>query len=309
MGWDPLMQPATNPGNLRAPFRAMSDEDGASATGEPGPSQDETHHRPSCPSGPALPQELIDAARRGQLKAIAKWLRKGSVDAQCPSKEGSTLLQAAVINSQVDVVRELVLHRGADVNLPNYEGSTALMCAAETGELLEARLLLDHGADPNRQTGSGATALMTAATHGCDGVLALLLGASADIDAQTFDGETALMVAAREGKDKCVRLLLDAGASTELRSDEGKTALSIAEEKRYATTRRLLQRASAQPPASSSEHTPVKAVRVEPGERRAQKDGERLITLPSSAVRAREPPPRRKRDPARRALLAKALRD
>jgi ankyrin repeat protein len=287
---------------------------------------------------------MIEAARRGQLKAIIKWLRKGQVNAQCASKEGNTLLHSAVINQQVDIVRELIVKRSADVDRTNHQGSTALMAASETGGVLEVQLLLNNGANVNKQR-RGATALMTAAMHKRDEVLLLLLDAGAEVDMQAEDGETALMLAARAGSDKCVQLLLEAGASAKLRSTDGKTALECAREDGKASTtllqrlKRALKRASAPPPASQLASSPD-APRLPVVEAHPVECGQLVdtITLSESAVRRVEPPNRKhdrkpcklgdslghvrpkvslgvrqamrpRCDESRRAMLAKALRD
>ena len=63
-----------------------------------------------------LPSDLLHAAKRGEIKKITKWLRKGgSIDAQNPD-HGSTLLHSAVFNGQYELVRDL-LKRGATVDL------------------------------------------------------------------------------------------------------------------------------------------------------------------------------------------------
>jgi ankyrin repeat protein len=197
----------------------------------------------------SLPDEMITVARRGELKKMCKWLRKGSVDAQRP--DGNTLLHTAVIYRQPDLVRELT-KRGAVVDILNNDGSTALMAAAQLGATTEAQILIEHDSDVNKQTPHGATALMSAAAHEKPEMLSLLLAASAAPDAQTRTGETALMSAAACGADKCVELLLEAGASTELENDEGYNALRCAELKGHPSTQLLLQRACS-PPASPSE--------------------------------------------------------
>ena len=92
----------------------------------------------------SLPSELIHASRRGELKKIIKWLRKGNdLDARCP--DGRSLLHAAVMSAQHELVQEL-LRRGAKVDLPNYLGSSALFAAAEFGNQTALEMLLGNRA-------------------------------------------------------------------------------------------------------------------------------------------------------------------
>ena len=61
----------------------------------------------------------------------------------------------------VQRVRDL-LDRGADVNVGNYKGQTALHCAAKAGFAPIVALLLDHGAAVNAKDDKGQTPLATA---------------------------------------------------------------------------------------------------------------------------------------------------
>ena len=93
-------------------------------------------------SSPAsLPIEINQAAERGELQKVIKWLRKGgAVDALCPTTacdgrpSTTTLLKTAAVHDHLAMVREL-LKRGASVDLPSSLGYTALMNAASHGYL------------------------------------------------------------------------------------------------------------------------------------------------------------------------------
>ena len=225
-----------------------------------------------------LPDYIVAATRRGELKKIIKWLRKeGDVNAQRTS-DGNSLLQLCVIMRQPDLVREL-LNRGAAYDVANHSGSTSLMAAAQLGATLEAQLLVKAGADVNKQSKYGSTALMVAASTNKPELLLLLLGHSADVDTTSIGGSTALMVAALEGHAYCVHLLLDAGASVETQNCAGQTALKLAEVKGHAKTQLLLQGSHPDEPlALPSEPIAADAVRLR------LSDG-RLVTVPERALR------------------------
>ncbi|KAL3904149.1 MAG: hypothetical protein SGPRY_011399, partial [Prymnesium sp.] len=190
----------------------------------------------------ALPELVVQAVRKGEMKKVSKWLRKGSVDAQC-SCSGSTLLCLATFYRRPEIIREL-LRRGANVNLPNHEGVTALMAAANTGGMCEALMLLQHSADGNIRRNDGGTAIMIAANSNQHEVLQLLLAHdSSAVNVQSEFGMSALMIAARSGADSCVKTLIQAGASVQQQCQAGKTALTYAEEKGHASTQLLLQHA------------------------------------------------------------------
>ena len=66
------------------------------------------------------------------------------------------------------------------------------MVAADAGRLDQAQLLLEWGADVNVRDGDGNTALMFAAYNSHREMVALLLRAGADVHAVNRDGLTAL---------------------------------------------------------------------------------------------------------------------
>lgn len=185
-----------------------------------------------------LSKEMVEAARRGEIKRVVKWLRKGSADAQ-DHTDGDALLHIAVLYGQRELVRELV-KRGASINLTNRQGITPLMLACQLGVRVEIEMLLQLSAEVDLQTPDGGTALMTAAAHDQPDAVSLLLAAKAAVDMQTAAGYTALMSAAAVGSDRSAQLLLDAGACVTLTDNLGCTALGCAQAKGRESTVLLL---------------------------------------------------------------------
>lgn len=103
--------------------------------------------------------------------------------------------------------------------------------------------LLACGANINAVDDEGKTALMLAAEKGQVGTVNALLAAGADVNATDDDGDTALMHAADEGNNAVVRLLLDAGADINIRNKEGETAFDIANEEGHTEIMELLRSA------------------------------------------------------------------
>ena len=90
-----------------------------------------------------------------------------------------TLLEAAVRAGQVSVA-QLLIERGADVNLPNGPGKdTPLMYAAMRKESELVRLLIDNGANVAPANTAGETALVLAKRTGHHKNVALLKKAGA----------------------------------------------------------------------------------------------------------------------------------
>jgi len=168
---------------------------------------------PAVSSAASLPLEILESARRGELRKVVEWLRKGgSVDALAsgttvdgrPTTFG--LLLAAAATDHLEMVREL-LNRGASVDLPSNLGITALMNAAVYGHLSIVLVLLQHSANPDLQANDGITALMGAASEGQEACVQALLRAKANTELLDKDGDTALQWAEVKGHTAIARLL------------------------------------------------------------------------------------------------------
>ena len=109
---------------------------------------------------------------------------------------------------------EQLLTSGVAVDVTDDDGETALMEAADKGNLAAVKLLLKHGAQVNRKDEDGKTALMHAADEGRTPVVQALLEAGADVAARDKDGETALMMAEEERHTDTADVLRRASKTT-----------------------------------------------------------------------------------------------
>ncbi len=139
-----------------------------------------------------------------------------------------------------------------DINAKDETGLTALMTAAQDGTAAEIKKLLKKGADTELKNQYGWTALMYAAalniwfnssTKPDGSVLKALLDASANANVSDSRGITPLMIAANEGKTEFVKLLLSKGADVNAKNQNGATALSYAKAKGFRDTATLLEKA------------------------------------------------------------------
>lgn len=147
---------------------------------------------------------------------------------------GWTALMLAVLNKDtVDIkILELLLQKGADVNIRDMHGSTALMHATTLAYLPAVELLLKYGADVNTQDDYGYTPLMAFShrnpTEYNLKIAKLLLDHGADVNLQNKSGDTALIQASK-GRDEfdgvLVRILLENGADVNIRNMDGYSAI------------------------------------------------------------------------------------
>lgn len=105
---------------------------------------------------------------------------------------------------------QLVLEQGVN----KVAASNALEVAATPGRVQLLEALLAAGADVNVRDSNGTTALMRAAYSDYPEVdrVQLLLAHDADVNARDESGDTALRIAKRKGSTSVVTLLLKAGA-------------------------------------------------------------------------------------------------
>ena len=170
---------------------------------------------------------LMTCARTGNVEAVESLLRHGAeVNAKEP-KRGQTALMWAVAQKHSGVVRALVAHQ-ADIHArtnavaksadsgPGYgfvrgditglgrEGvvrgnSTALLFAAQQGDVESARILLEAGADVNETTPEGLSVLLVAIDSGHESLARFLVEKGANPNAADSSGLTALHYALLKG--------------------------------------------------------------------------------------------------------------
>jgi ankyrin repeat protein len=149
----------------------------------------------------SMPQELTLAVLRGDLSKVRKLVATG-FDVNAVDSTGNSLLLDAILQRH-DAIAEALRAAGARVGL---------LEACVMGDLEAARRLLDGGADSNMKNGRGVTALAFAASRGHLEVVRLLLARGADVNAATDKGFTSLMTAAQSDQPEIARELVAAGA-------------------------------------------------------------------------------------------------
>jgi len=160
---------------------------------------------------------VVAAARAGDLDAVRKQLSAGA-DVNVPEADGTSALLWAAYQSSPELVQAL-LKAGADVNAANSFGVTALLQSARYGDADTMSALLKAGADIKKAEREGETPLMAAARAGSVPAVKLLLDHGADVNArESLQDETALMWAAAEGHIDVVDVLLKAGADPNLQA-------------------------------------------------------------------------------------------
>ncbi|KRX26531.1 KN motif and ankyrin repeat domain-containing protein 2 [Trichinella nelsoni] len=144
------------------------------------------------------------AVSYGNFEIVSLLLDSQVCDLNKANKAGYTAVMLAALtplrSDRDRMVLQRLFHMG-NVNVKaTQHGQTALMLAVSQNKLESVKLLLEAGANVNLQDEDGSTALMCAAEHGHKDVVRLLLDVP-EIDATMVDqdGSTALSVAVDNG--------------------------------------------------------------------------------------------------------------
>jgi ankyrin repeat protein len=132
---------------------------------------------------------IFDACRRGDLEELEKILVADPGLINLTDAKEFTPLIIAVYNNH-PAVAQFLLQKGADPDIQDSAGNTALMGVSFKGYADIALQLLAAGADVNVRNSNGAPALTFAATFGHLRIAELLLQKGADISLADARGKT-----------------------------------------------------------------------------------------------------------------------
>lgn len=165
-----------------------------------------------------LADTILKEAQKGDVTTVFDLL-KGGADPNVPDRLGFSALARAAQFDCVALVHALI-GAGGDVNHSNRWGGTPLMIA-KSGEVAEALInagaALDAVTVPNgRGLAPGQTALMQAAQMDRLPVVKALLSNGVAVNLRDGDGRNALMLAAMNGHEQVVQALVAVGADVGL---------------------------------------------------------------------------------------------
>jgi len=158
--------------------------------------------------------ELIKAAGRNDLEDMKKYLTSKNVSPNVRSRvEGYPVLLSAIDNRAYDAA-EMLLKFGANINITGRKKrETALMKAAESGNMRLMTLLLPHKPDIDLRDAQGQTALMKAVRGRKMRAVQTLLKEKANVNGTDKLGNTALDYARQNRDSRAIKLLEAAGAN------------------------------------------------------------------------------------------------
>lgn len=147
-----------------------------------------------------------------------------------PDKNGHVMMSLGLVISEDDklvtILFRKLLDKGANVNTRDYDDGQSLLAKTLSDGYWDcAEMLIKRGAKVNIPNEEGLTPLHETARIGNPRILKILIYAGADIHARDKEGETSLHYAVSYNNVDCARLLVDAGADINARSKTGSTPL------------------------------------------------------------------------------------
>ncbi len=175
---------------------------------------------------------LIRSNQEIELKLIEGLLLSDDILAN--SKNKKRIWSSAINNHALELIKKLLAGKCIDIDCSiikdDYIYKTALMVAAEKGQLKTVTLLVEHGADVNY--GENTTALMFAVHQRHLDVAKYLIENGADVNYRDCDNdESALTIAIQQGEPKTIKFLLENGADINAKDSDDETALMRAVQK------------------------------------------------------------------------------
>ncbi|KAL7163790.1 hypothetical protein ACSBR2_039836 [Camellia fascicularis] len=143
-------------------------------------------------------------------------------------EEGWAPLHSASSSGNSKLVSCILEEVGADVNLKNDGGRTALHYASSKGWLKITEILLSHGAKINLKDKVGCTPLHRAASTGNSELCEFLIEEGAEVDAIDKAGQTPLMSALICENKEVALLLIQHGPNMDMEDKEGYIVLGWA---------------------------------------------------------------------------------
>ncbi|XP_059217031.1 protein TANC2 isoform X2 [Stomoxys calcitrans] len=177
----------------------------------------------------ALHQSLIAAASQDHITILEDLLDMEDIDINAVEPcSGELALTSAARNGCLNTV-EVLLTRGANIDLHNKQGFTALGLSVKEGHWAVAERLLQSGADLDEPvTSARKTSLMIAAEEGHLEILEMLIERGANLETQDHEGFTAFSWACLRGRQTAAKILIEKGCNKNHADHNGRTGLDLA---------------------------------------------------------------------------------
>lgn len=122
-----------------------------------------------------------------------------------------------------------LLDQGANINVKDWKGNSALSLAVWEGKIEMAKFLVTKGIDVDARNEHNWNALMQAIHQGHQELVEILIEKGSDVNAVDEEqGATPLILAAHFCLERIAKLLLENGADKTMKNKKGETAADTA---------------------------------------------------------------------------------
>ena len=193
---------------------------------------------------------LKAASAHGHGEAVNLLLARGA-EVDLNGGQFGTALQTAAAQGKLKVV-EILIDHSSDINLKGgWWSETPLLAASQSASRKSAEAiveqLLNAGANCNAADEKGATALHMFAANGTTSILKLLVKHQADVNHKDSQGCTPLLLAIQEGRQSAAEFLMQTGMDVNIQNNDGETALHLSAEMDHFNFARILLEHGADP--------------------------------------------------------------
>ena len=169
---------------------------------------------------------LILTANLGRYQMAEVLLQHPDIDVNVQDSFGMTAIAAASRAGCTRIVELLLIRPETKVDIVDFDaGRSALRCAAERNFADVVELLLRNGAQPNLVDRQGGTAMLRAVYRGCQEALMAMIDFGVDLHCVDEDSQSLLHSASRNGHFEIARLLVENGISPQVRDKDDLTPL------------------------------------------------------------------------------------
>lgn len=161
---------------------------------------------------------LLNATRDNNILTVRRLLQSGAY-VNALDYNGNTALMIAASQSNIDnKCMELLLKKGADINMQNAQNETALMKCVDCDNKAGVDMLLYNNADPNKCDRNGNTAFLRAIELSRLHIAEVLSSFIPDLSYKNHFDEDALMLAYQS---KNIKVILFVLKLKELKEEKG----------------------------------------------------------------------------------------
>ena len=197
--------------------------------------------------------ELLNAVRTGNIEDAKAHLSDGA-EVNIKNFYGDTAIHEAVKLNNI-MLTELLLSNDADINLRNYEKWGPLHTATSLGYKEIVRILVSNGAYVNAKLDDGSTPLHLAAWYGRKEIAETLIVSGAELNSKNANGWTPLHIATEADMLQLAELLVKEGADILEKDTNGKNPLDLAISLKRTSIANLYRKQLIPDPPSTSEPT------------------------------------------------------